>query len=61
MIRRGLRIMICQKIGTSSTKHQEKTEEFTLAEFIATTKYQQCLTTNNKIGAISFGVCTVEN
>ncbi|XP_028803756.1 putative serine/threonine-protein kinase-like protein CCR3 [Neltuma alba] len=51
--RQGSRIMRRQRSGTSSTKHPDRAEEFTLAELVAATNN---FSLENKIGAGSFGV-----
>lgn len=51
--RQGSRIMRRQRSGTSSTKHPERAEEFTLAELVAATNN---FSLENKIGAGSYGV-----
>ncbi|KAJ1380747.1 Serine/threonine-protein kinase, active site [Sesbania bispinosa] len=51
--RQSSRIMRRQRSGTSSTKHPERAEEFTLAELITATNN---FSLENKIGAGSFGV-----
>nr|BAO45865.1 serine/threonine-protein kinase [Acacia mangium] len=51
--RQGSRIMKRQRSGTSSTKHPDMAEEFTLAELVAATNN---FSLENKIGAGSFGV-----
>ncbi|KAL9316249.1 hypothetical protein ACSQ67_017250 [Phaseolus vulgaris] len=51
--RQGSRIMRRQRSGTSSTKHPERAEEFTLAELVAATDN---FSLENKIGAGSYGV-----
>ncbi|KAG5053053.1 hypothetical protein AAZX31_02G241200 [Glycine max] len=51
--RQGSRIMRRQRSGTSSTKHPERAEEFTLAELVAATNN---FALENKIGAGSYGV-----
>jgi len=51
--RQGSRIMRRQRSGTSSTKHPDRSEEFTLAELVAATNN---FSLANKIGAGSYGV-----
>ena len=51
--RQGSRIMRRQRSGTSSAKHPDRAEEFTLAELVAATNN---FSLENKIGAGSFGV-----
>nr|KYP35942.1 Putative serine/threonine-protein kinase-like protein CCR3 [Cajanus cajan] len=51
--RGGSRIMRRQRSGTSSTKHADRAEEFTLAELVAATDN---FSLENKIGAGSYGV-----
>ncbi|XP_061376636.1 putative serine/threonine-protein kinase-like protein CCR3 [Gastrolobium bilobum] len=51
--RQSSRIMRRQRSGTSSSKHTERAEEFTLAELVAATNN---FSFENKIGAGSFGV-----
>lgn len=51
--RQGSRIMRRQRSGTSSTKHPDRAEEFTLTELMAATNN---FSLENKIGAGSFGV-----
>ncbi|KAK7320599.1 hypothetical protein VNO77_30222 [Canavalia gladiata] len=51
--RQGSRIMRRQRSGTSSTKHPDRAEEFTLAELVAATDN---FSLENKIGAGSYGV-----
>ena len=51
--RQGSRIMRRQRSGTSSTKHPDRAEEFTLAELVAATNN---FSLENKIGAGSYGV-----
>lgn len=51
--RQGSRIMRRQRSGTSSTKHPDRAEEFTLAELVSATNN---FSLENKIGAGSFGV-----
>ncbi|KAJ1383362.1 Serine/threonine-protein kinase, active site [Sesbania bispinosa] len=51
--RQSSRIMRRQRSGTSSTKHPERAEEFTLSELITATNN---FSLENKIGAGSFGV-----
>ncbi|XP_061351752.1 putative serine/threonine-protein kinase-like protein CCR3 [Gastrolobium bilobum] len=51
--RQGSRIMRRQRSGTSSTKHPDMAEEFTLAELVAATNN---FSLENKIGAGSYGV-----
>ncbi|XP_016164181.1 putative serine/threonine-protein kinase-like protein CCR3 [Arachis ipaensis] len=51
--RQGSRIMRRQRSGTSSAKHPDKAEEFTLADLSAATNN---FSPENKIGAGSFGI-----
>ncbi|XP_057441792.1 putative serine/threonine-protein kinase-like protein CCR3 [Lotus japonicus] len=51
--RQGSRIMRRQRSGTSSTKHPDRAEEFTLAELAAAT---DSFSLENKIGSGSYGV-----
>ncbi|KAF7830942.1 putative serine/threonine-protein kinase-like protein CCR3 [Senna tora] len=51
--RQGSRIMRRQRSGTSSMKHPDRAEEFTLGELVAATDN---FSLENKIGAGSFGV-----
>ncbi|KAK7300526.1 hypothetical protein RJT34_11372 [Clitoria ternatea] len=51
--RQGSRIMRRQRSGTSSTKHPDRAEEFSLAELVAATNN---FSLENKIGAGSYGV-----
>ncbi|KAK7276400.1 hypothetical protein RIF29_17539 [Crotalaria pallida] len=53
IMRQGSRIMRRQRSGTSSTKHPDRAEEFTLAELAAATNN---FSLENKIGAGSYGV-----
>ncbi|CAK8566480.1 unnamed protein product [Lathyrus sativus] len=53
IMRQGSRIMRRQRSGPSTTKHQERAEEFTLSELIAAT---DGFSFQNKIGAGSFGI-----
>ncbi|KAE9614996.1 hypothetical protein Lal_00048311 [Lupinus albus] len=53
IIRQTSRIMRRQRSGTSSTKHPDRAEEFTLAELAAATNN---FSLENKIGAGSYGV-----
>ncbi|WJX32447.1 non-specific serine/threonine protein kinase [Trifolium repens] len=53
IMRQGSRIMRRQRSGPSSTKHQERAEEFSLSELIAATNH---FSLQNKIGAGSFGI-----
>ncbi|XP_004490995.1 putative serine/threonine-protein kinase-like protein CCR3 [Cicer arietinum] len=51
--RQGSRIMRRQRSGTSSTKHHDRLDEFTLAELVAATNN---FSLENKVGAGSYGV-----
>lgn len=53
IMRQGSRIMRRQRSGPSSTKHQERAEEFSLSELMAATNN---FSFQNKIGAGSFGI-----